>query len=946
MLQACSSGRPVHLEELSTTRDEALRTNIMEEPLMQQCQELVLRATEMTQQIDSLISSMEHSLDEQQNVLTIMRLWKEAKNVPLSEKARETLKQLRSLATLLGKCRGILAGSESGAPMSLEETIPLKEEVRRTLTTWAGREGFTAISAVLTQFLRCAWRQEVAGALKSKVSVDRCQQFLEEGKHISGDVESSEEWQRLQSALAGASKIHDLLHGLSILIEGAMDEMNAIISSKSLEFNLDAFNEGCILKNDILDKYKSCITEWSRLVKALYLDTKSAEIQREENEIRLSLSLSDEARVNAELLDIISRSHQCILSVDSIFRSSEEIITGGSISMLQLDAHFKSIASVLSIRPDFLLLKLHQQYFRIIVGEVAKWEQRTSSLLPSKLTRTANKAETKTTIADLEAALREPIPRALKFNSQQRMFIMLQDAEKCAHDFLELLLPPDGSISREADAEIRDTTSNAESRNQLVWEEIGAVYNLLERMKLIPIFLPQLKVLEWYYELLQWMRGALYTDTTAPGSMSLDEARKVLEDGHGKSVEKLPESLIDDSRALGLYILQSGTWLINPRISPCIRHAKKMYDFLRVHVENANALEREALNFIARVQREKKSGAEIANHTNQLIHRLDSMITRPSNAVRRALDQIVGGGRFETVTITKTEDKLPPEKIAVIQKAPMPLKRAREEIPLLQVKRPIKDFTSRCHRRGCVGEVVSSSNYCGDTCAMLAAGELASALLEYRARLDHDSCMAKEKDVGDLNSTAKKGDTLAYRTPIVSKAEALLAVVGGLTRKGFPFSPSDDIFSSLSEGEYLNIDELDSDRYKCVVAKAEKKRVPGNASILATLPPAASLLSSVAPSKETNNSTLTAADLLNSIRSNLEEIFVNSCSRLMDAYPYVSAVLLAIEVEEALRVMYTEENNGKTALNRKECRSHYLKLARNLKFAHNDYLVLRERLYA
>ena len=324
---------------------------------------------------------------------------------------------------------------------------------------------------------------------------------------------------------------------------------------------------------------------------------------------------------------------------------------------------------------------------------------------------------------------------------------------------------------------------------------------------------------------------------------------------------------------------------------------------------------------------------------SQSVKAVAKYIRMSSHKVRRVLDQTVGGGRIESFSITKSEEKVALEKMSSIPKVPVPIKRVRDETPMPQVKRPVKDFTTRCHRRGCVGEVIAPSNYCGDSCAMLAAGELTSALLEYRSRLDHDLSTCNDTNMGEPKCIARKGDIQAYRAPIVSQVEALSAVVAGLTRKGFVFSSADRLPSFLTDGEYLNIDALDGEKYDVVVTNAEKKKTSGSSSPLSIIPAASFYSAPAAATKETNSSSLTAADLLHSIRTNLEEIFVNSFLRLMDAYPYVSAVLLAIEVEEALRIMYTEENNGKKNLNRKECRSHYLKLARNLKFAHNDYLV-------
>ena len=941
VLADCSSGRPVHLEELIALKDDAMSTCILEEAVLKNCEDLICRAAEVAKRVDELCSMREHSIDEE-NVFAIMVLWKEAKTLPLSEKARGNLKRLRALATLLGKCRAILSDAESGVLMSLEEALALKEDTQKALMAWSDWDCFHTIKTELIPIQRYVWRIEVLGSFKSKIPFDRCKHLIEEGKAISG-IEGSAEWELLDSALNATIKIRNKLDALGILIEGAMDEMNAVISSSNLNFNAEAFSEeNCSLKDAALGAYKACMAEWSRLNNALYLDKKASDIQREERELQLSLTLSDETKATVEVLDIINRASYQLVTVDSILRCAEEHVTGGAVSMLHLDPLFKSIATILSAKPDFLLLKLHQQYFRILIGEVAKWEQRTSSLLPSKLTRTANKADSKTTIADLKKALSEPIPRALKFNSQQRMYLVLQDAEKCVEDFCELLIPPAGSISREADAAIKDPSVNAETRNQLIWDEIGLVYALLERMKLIPIYMPQFKILEWYYELLQWMRSALYTDTSAPGSMSLDEARKVLEDGRSKAVDEPPSYLTEEMRNLGLFQFKLGTWLIHPEISPCISHANSMYKFLLVNLEDADALEKEASDLLNSARRDKKHQNDIARSASHIIMRMEKTLVRPSNTVRRSLEQFSAGSRIDSNVIIRNEEKKLSEKLQPVQKSYDSLKRSRDDISLAQGKKPMitRDSSLRCHRKGCEEEARISSNYCGDTCARLSAGELVSALLEYRSKLDNHLSIIDGSIVGELINKPREGDVRAYSLPIVNMADVLSSSVGGLTRKAYVFSSEDSLIASLKQDDYLAMENVDAEAYNRIMSVADQKKMTGNISLLSSLPSASSLLT-IPPITTANGtkSTLTAADLLNYIRLTLEEIFLKSFTRLVDSYPYVSAVLMASEVVEALRIMYSEDSK---TLNRKECRSHFLKLSRNLKFAHNDYLVHRE----
>lgn len=635
------------LEELETARNAAVSTGIIRGTLVERCDEVVRQAAEIIARVDALYDDQELSF-KGKALGVILKLWKEAETLPLPKAVREKLTRLNDLARMVQRCRAIVTEAAFGKSPPISEVESLRTRCRETIDGLLVEDKWcSTVRDSATPFLEFAWKLQVNHYSKQNICLDRCHQLMTDAKDLPG-IENSDELRSLLSQLnRPSSPAQSRVEDMDALMDVAIQRTNDLARSAGLDFVDDALFSGCCVLSPVaIETYKSCVGTWFETFRSFDQDE------------RLPGSQDNKQLSDAELTSLVERSDTQLQIVDSILRCSDaDTSSEGVVDLMELEELNNSIAAALLARPYFTLMKAFQQYFNRVISAATQWEQRYSCLLPLKSTRMANKAnvKSKATLEDIKKALEEPICRALSFESQQRMLVIFNDAQSCVNEFLGILVPPEDGLSRIIHVEMKNPSGSCKSRKELIWSEICLAHRLLERMKLLPLFMSHFSVLEWYYNVLQWMLGALFTETA--GTLSITQANEVLKDGCSKSVHQFPYLIAEDMVAAGVCVQSEGVWAFRHGISPCIDCARELYEVLSGHLESTKSLQQEIAALVRKAQQRGGLDSEIVNEKVACLRdKMEIALVKPPQSSWRDLERLL---RFSSGTDSTPDTSAP-----------------------------------------------------------------------------------------------------------------------------------------------------------------------------------------------------------------------------------------------------------------------------------------------
>lgn len=311
------------------------------------------------------------------------------------------------------------------------------------------------------------------------------------------------------------------------------------------------------------------------------------------------------------------------------------------------------------------------------------------------------------------------------------------------------------------------------------------------------------------------------------------------------------------------------------------------------------------------------------------------------------------------------------------KKVPVPKKRPRiqeHSVPSLQIKTSDVEFKKKsgirykCLRKDCSNECpdVSVSVYCCADCSVSNAQEHYDALMKYRQliyRIVHD--------VKDRNSSSNVGlvshldinamDPTVGGVPHIDIATSVQRMYGGVKKMGYDCGILQKILdrnhhAAIADAQVKQEDigavppaelhgllqlvhEEEGDKVVCKPSLVDTMRL--------SLPDAVHLVLKVSnqaatprtpgtPGGSPKAAIATVDNIRATVRQNFEDsVYVSLCGTLQEFGLSSKSAVLAVDIEEDLYARY----NPGGQFNKKEYRTHFLMLVRNLKHVHNRPLV-------
>ena len=896
------------------------------------------------------------------------------------------LRDLRhSLVALSQQCESIIAegvrSQEDAGDMDVLEI--LKEVDLKRIALSVPSSALALMATVKDDILLKHWCAEVSHLLIHSTSLSTAEKLLDDAPHFANvntvrqDVRDSREWHELHAEIAEAK-------GNSNEISNLVDTFNQLKE----KFFISKVG-------DVQPHLSETITTW--LQQSIDMEELfNTKIRKAKAAKILQTDAISKALDNLQQLNLINIACRCYLTADKLmsdeFSESPPPATLQAIDVKELTtiANKISAAAERDSSKSFGLLQDLAVEFSRLHHSALQWNEQAQQLQLHKVT-TRQKSKSKSSAPvitteskpllvrfDVQQILTQPIARAVRTPMHETLIGVLAAADNFRQSLLAFLLPEGRSDGTEFD------TVKLQS-------ELLALYSLRDTMDVIPLELPETRVVNWLLDVFEWMKGLqIYPDNTPEQTnvLPLAAAKKKLVEGDPiiNDVEtSVAEVLID------LHVYSSdpsvGFTGFHPSTHPYLKKSGDLYDFINDQVEKCENLQNKVQDL--------SSGYESGSYSRELITtELSQLLIAPDPSIRRLLDKAKNKtpqskGAMSVVAPTIDEDD---EADTYTPRRSEEYWHDGEISPPKLFEKEKKESAHSCAAKGCFKDIrpknaagKDPSLYCSDYCAYGSSGELLLAMVQYKDILclfgseAMSSYIAAEPSNPSLgtrhqaSSIFKDDSKLSASSPAALKKLASMCkgdVLSFASQKGFVADSQSAVaeFSealqrqnmfSISEGkaDVLSAD-LSSTKDSSLLLKRELPTTAASPrdqdskkskivhQLISALPKAAFPVycrgdapaeGFEVPAVSIASNTAENPDLAYRLRARyvMEDFFMKQLSTMNIAGALFLGSMLALEFEEDL---YRKCTTG-TTLNRVEYGKQQLKLIRNLKQSHNEQLV-------
>lgn len=436
----------------------------------------------------------------------------------------------------------------------IENMRELRNSIDRLSLQALDKNETILLNSIKNEFLLLQWRYEVNYVFLNRLSIDHVRslfQVCEDKLESITLVSSTEEYNEIKSILKAA----DEYENLSISVISKFNDLvsqsdDAIVLLSDLNFSsicnvLNSFQDFvALVRNEmkqvaLFEKTQKVsfpdkieiIQDYTAVIEAL-ADAHSAFKAIEESKLTFK---PFSAKSKTGLTDL--KQQLSLYSLGEFFKLSQRLKDIYDKYITNLASASSSLSnSISSSSHSFFLFKEIMKYVNIYYEEGLQWNEMCSNILPIKTTRYKMNNSVninKYTLSDIEIALNQPIANFLRMPMHERIIAVLEDIEMCTSQLLDIVMP--GSINNNMqvdNVEKNDVNvgadgvsmiagdNNTESQASLsrniedisteLFNEINKLYNIQLKFELIPLELPQLKIIKWIISVYTWMRDVPY----------------------------------------------------------------------------------------------------------------------------------------------------------------------------------------------------------------------------------------------------------------------------------------------------------------------------------------------------------------------------------------------------------------------------------------------------
>lgn len=993
MVEACDRGE-AHLSfsQMQEQLVSALGTNLCDEITRAAAEELLQRAQEeeglLRQQLPRVLDA------KAATVATATTLNARTFTLPLPLDLTKAIRRRYQVCRTVRDCTEWLQKDKEGpafvdaALEVMEKEMASLRELKGSLGRLLGVEGSLGtgedpsaqveralLESVDTQFSVFLWQREVCFLWKrrSDEALTEAEELLKQAHELGSVVTSLSEFEELEKQL-------DLVGAHMATLRDVQTRLREAKTSASAAAVPPPPGVGPETKESrqVLDAMASAWMACDNL------ELLFSQAQREEQGIRL---LTPTLRQQLQhCLDEVQLMNTSILSLRALWAAMDDksAVGKGLLSMEWDQTQFIDLRSLgsLTTRLQSLLsgqeaateenpsalLRLLEEHMRDLFTRAGQWNDHAQTILPQKSMRKRNKKDPAVALNVVSQLLLEPIARAVRTPMLESISHLLTQARTFRGKVQAVLMPGQALADYE--------------QSQLA-ADLNQLTHLRQDASLIPLDLPDFKIVDWMLSVLEWVQDVPYPGKNPEEDfISLEDAEKKL--GSSSAITEISQEKVMILKQLGAF--EKNCFV--PSVHPMLRQCGALCDLLDDHTRRCQSLQARFL------QLHGKARALPRQEVMGLFEEVRSLKVKPDAAIRAALEKAVRakeGDKVWLILDPKDAKKLtgvkhpregsPSVELSAKEAAAMnkssasvakteAKKAKREQEPEYVSEKHVKaanDWSVSseplCAAANCgkpllkyhPSMVLTYSSFCSDRCARLSSAELLTGMLSYRVML----CQSTTETGGTAPDVS--GDKEAYQLRLTSVEEGKEEISSALRRKGY----------LLEEGG-----ELPSAQE---VEEAQRERTGFVAGLLYALPPAASFVfrceeEGMSPRAQGPAPVSQEKEMRFKVSSKLEELFIQVLQKVYrgegagEGKAFVHGSFLAMEVEEELFqkccksvvqapkapagvpvVMKGGNAQGSKApvaatkkeLDIKEYRKKHMMLSMNLQKPHNEYLIAR-----
>eukprot|EP01035_Chromulina_nebulosa_P025086 gene25086-32714_t len=899
------------------------------------------------------------------------------------------LRDLRhSLVALSQQCESIIAegGRSQEGVGDIDVPEILKEVDTKRVAFSVPSSALAVMITVKDDILLKHWCAEVSHLLLHSTSLAAAEKLLDDAPHtvnlntVRQDVRETQEWHELHAEIAEA--------------KGNSDEISHLVDSfnQLKEQFFESKNGGAQPQlSETIAKWLQQSVDMEELFNTKIWKAKAAKI--------LQTDAISKALDNLQQLNLINIACRCYLIADKLmsdeYSESPPPATLQAIDVKELTTIANKISAAVErdSSKSFGLLQDLAVEFSSLHHSALQWNEQAQQLQLHKVTtRMKGKSKSSAPVistdskpllarSDVQKILMQPIARAVRTPMHETLIGVLTAAGNFRQSLLAFLLPEGRSDGAEFD------TVKLQS-------ELLALYSLRDTMDVIPLELPETRVVNWLLEVFEWMKGLqIYPDNTPAQTalLPLAVAKKKLVEGDPiiNDVEtSVAEVLID----LRVYSSDPSVGFtgFHPSTHPYLKKSGDLYDFINDQVEKCENLQNKVQDLSSGYVSGSYSREQITTELSQLLIAPDPSIRRLLDKMKNKAPQIKGTASAAAPTIDEDDGA-----DIYVQGGVVEYWHDSESSPPKALEKEKKKSLHSCAAKGCYKDIrprnaagKDPSLYCSDNCAYSSSGELLLAMVQYKDILclfgseEMSSYVTAEQSNPSLgtrhqtSSLFKDDSKLSASSPAALKKLASMCrgdVLSFASQKGFvadsqtavaEFSDAlqrQNMFSVSEDKADILLADLSSTKNSSLLIKREpaitnaasprdhdSKKSKIVHQLISALPRAAFPVycrgdapaeGFEVPTVSISTNTAEHPDLAFRLRARyvMEDFFMKQLSTMNIAGALFLGSMLALEFEEDL---YRKCTTGST-LNRVEYGKQQLKLIRNLKQSHNEQLIMK-----
>lgn len=850
----CQRGVAVSQEALQTAVAEAEGSRVRDEGIAQQASELLQRAQQEEARFAGLLEGIVDATEE--NVRSARTMVEQAQCLPLTSAGAQRLIQRSTLCTAVFESERVLAAfnSTQNAALSEREMHTLRE-LSNTINKLSAAElagvELELLNSVKDRILLFLWRAEVHFLWLHPIAPAAAELIRSHGDQLGDAAHSCPEWTELNA---------EIQRGASFLT-----------LAEALLADVERLREECAADP----------TQW--LTASAPLEERLRSLVQTDATLRIkTASITTALTENLELFSLM-RSAQATLSAVQTAMAATATPFRPVADFKEITYFVNQLSSLAEKHESFSPLRSLREDMCQIHSAASQWNESAINFLPQKATRNKLKPDSaQFTMPQLLNKLAEPIARAVFTPMHEKFKAVLSEIDSFRIAFMAFLLPPDFPVNDTCNFQSPVFTSKLQ-------EDMVTIGNMRNQVELIPLDMPEFRVLQWVSALFEWIHAIPYPgDDPKQHAIPMEVALKRIEESE-PIVGTIPGNVIETLCQLGAMNLDeaAGPVGFHANIHPFFNLAGDLSDHLEQQVKRSQQLELR----IKQAVETKHPAKDLA----QLLEESATLLVQVSASVRRSVERLLNksGGRLglgrglaqsesESSEYSGNEededaevDNYWTEKTTFKTKSSG--KRAREVADSLvstgASKKPSTEMTAAAKKSGeekpakknktlCTNpdcptsaNKLKNSLYCSNHCAMVTASQVLSALVAYRKQLCVYGCAQRRlislDDACTMSAKVFDADWKAYANDSPAMHEAVADIVAGMKGAGFiaesqnpsrlmPSRSGDPLEVFLVEGE-RRAQLLDGGAFMAPEgfnAGAERKTTYIQ-SILSALPPAA-----------------------------------------------------------------------------------------------------------